>query len=200
MNLKYGNKNWRFKRDEASYPSETIKVKRLHPAAKLPQKSKPGDIGYDLFILEEDRSKRIENSITNVSGSGSKHPNYGDQELSLITCFYRTGIAVKPPNGYYFEIVPRSGFSKEPFWQSNSIGIIEDEYTGELLVTVKSVQMRPEFSGFKQTQPMNHELVNGNRYFQLIPRLKLPNFDVEEVAELEKTDRGDNGFGSSGLS
>lgn len=194
MEIKYGNRNWRFKREEISaLIQEPIKVKRLHKDAKLPKKSSPGDIGYDLFVLEEDISKRIEESLRITK----EDFHYGEEGLCLVTCFYRTGIAVKPPNGYYFEIVPRSGFSKEHFWQANSVGIIEDEYTGELLVAVKSIQMRPNFIGFKD-QPLDLNLEPGKRYFQLIPRLKLPNFDVQEVNELEETERGGNGFGSSG--
>lgn len=160
-----------------------IKVKKLNQEAILPRKSRDSDIGYDIYILSEDKEKRVVQKL--------------DGNIWAVTVFYRTGISVTPPNGYYFQLLPRSSFSKQVGWQANSIGIIEDEYTGEWIIPVKMlVHCGLEFNlSFYIDRLL---LAPGTRHFQMVPQLKLPNFQVLEVDELQETDRGASGFGSTG--
>lgn len=97
---------------------------------------------------------------------------------------YDTGIAVQPEKGYYCQIVPRSSLSKTGLWLANSVGTIDPNYTGELKVRFKWV-------------PGSKKYEVGDKIAQLVV-LPLPTVELEEVMELEQTDRGAAGFGSTG--
>jgi dUTP pyrophosphatase len=97
---------------------------------------------------------------------------------------YGTGIAVTPEKGYYCQVVPRSSVSKTGLWLANSIGIIDPDYTGEIKIRFKWV-------------PGTKRYNIGDKIAQLIV-LPLPQVELEEVNELQQTDRGSDGFGSTG--
>ena len=87
------------------------------------------------------------------------------------------------PHGYY--LYPRSSISKTPLRLANSIGIIDYDYTGELMAKVDNLKDE-EF-----------KITKGDQLFQLcLPSLQSPTYQV--VDELEETMRGSGGFGSSG--
>ena len=71
---------------------------------------------------------------------------------------------------------------------ANSIGIIDPNYRGELKAVVDNISNKVQ------------TLKQGERYFQLIfTKLTKPdNVEVINKDQLSKTDRGDNGFGSTG--
>ena len=52
---------------------------------------------------------------------------------------YDSYISVQPPEGYYFEIVPRSSISKLGYILTNSIGIIDPSYRGTLKVVLTKI-------------------------------------------------------------
>ena len=144
----------------AANPS--IKVLKKDSRAVIPTKAHPEDIGYDLTViaLEKKVSEKID--------------------------MYDTGLVVKPPPGYYIEIVPRSSFGKSGYVLPNSIGIIDPQYRGTLKVMVMRVdESVPHF-----------ELPY--RGFQLVLRRAEQNTKIEEVDSLDSTVRGEGGFGSSG--
>jgi dUTP pyrophosphatase len=87
---------------------------------------------------------------------------------------------------YGYHIYPRSSISKTKIRLANSVGIIDPNYRGNLIAAVDNISN--EIQVLKQ----------GERYFQLVfVRMdKLSN--VEIVEELSTTDRGTNGFGSTG--
>jgi len=98
-----------------------------------------------------------------------------------------TGVAVAIPDGYVGMVCPRSGLAaKNGLTVTNAPGIIDSGYRGELLVILQNTSNKP------------FNISNGDRIAQLVvvPALHL---DVTEVAELPEADRGDNGFGSTGL-
>lgn len=95
-----------------------------------------------------------------------------------------TGTAIQPPEGYYFDVVPRSSIYKKGLILANSIGIIDQSYRG----TIKAM-----FIKTPNCQPP----VIGERLLQLIPRENLL-VEFEEVSELDSSERGDKGFGSTG--
>lgn len=143
-------------------PKDSIKVKLLSENAVLPSKSRASDTGYDLTLISI--VKRV-------------HIDTGD------VVFYGTGVAVTPPRGYYFDLVPRSSMSKQGIMLANSVGIIDRTYRGEIIVPIKYV-------GGK-----NLELPA--KVVQLIPRA-ISHFDVEQVTSLDDTARSGGGFGSTG--
>lgn len=98
---------------------------------------------------------------------------------------YDTGISVCPPEGYYVEILPRSSISKTGWMLANSVGTVDPNYTGNLYIALA---------------PVNPDVPEIELPFckcQLIVR-KAEYVFFEQVDELEETDRGDGGFGSTG--
>ena len=95
-----------------------------------------------------------------------------------------TGVAIKLPPQTYGRIAPRSGLTVK-HGLTIGAGVIDKDYTGELKVILfnhdqKAFMVRP-----------------GYRIAQLIlERCETPN--VEVVEDLEETERGDEGFGSTG--
>lgn len=97
-----------------------------------------------------------------------------------------TGIALQIPKGYGGFVFPRSGLSyKKGISMANCVGVIDSDYTGEIKVVLHNI------SGHAYT-------VNpGDRIAQLV-FLPVATAELEEAEELETTERGDGGFGSTG--
>lgn len=87
---------------------ESLKVKKLHPEAKLPSKSRDSDEGYDLYCLED---------FEIASGETLK---------------VKTGIALGLPNDYWAKIEGRSGLASKGITIFG--GVIDTEYIGEIIV------------------------------------------------------------------
>ena len=108
------------------------------------------------------------------------------KKISEHVSLYDTGIKVIPPDGYYIEIVPRSSISKTGYMLANSVGTIDPDYTG----TLKIALIKVDTSMPDITIPF--------KLCQMILR-KAERSYLEEVFNLNKTIRGDGGFGSSDL-
>ena len=134
-----------------------IKIKRLTPTAKLPTKAHSTDAGYDLY-------------------ASSCHYDNG-----LIV--YGTGIAVEIPEGHVGLVFPRSSIANTHLALSNSVGVIDSGYRGEIKAKFRKGGTR----GY----------VVGDRIAQLII-MPYPEVVFEEVDELSDSDRGTGGSGSSG--
>lgn len=99
-----------------------------------------------------------------------------------------TGICVEIPEGFFGAVFARSGLAtKRGLRPANCVGVIDSDYRGELIVALHNDSTECETI---------HE---GDRIAQLVimPYLAV---DFEEVDELENTERGDGGFGSTGVS
>lgn len=99
---------------------------------------------------------------------------------------YGTGLAIKIPEGYVGLLYPRSSISKTPHLLCNSVGVIDSNYTGEIKLRFKTL-----------TDKEHLEYCVGDRIGQLII-IPYPKIQFIETLELEKTNRGSQGFGSSG--
>jgi len=97
---------------------------------------------------------------------------------------YDTGISVSVPEGYYTEIVSRSSIVKTGWMLANGVGIIDPDYTGSLKICLI------------QIDPKAEELELPFKVCQLLIR-KAEYATFVEVETLEKTIRGDGGFGST---
>lgn len=95
------------------------------------------------------------------------------------------GIAVEIPKGYMGVLVPRSSMSKTPLRCANSVGIIDEDYRGELSIVYENVSCK------------DYEVARGDRIAQLII-VPIAIVDVEEAQTLSETERGDGGYGSTG--
>lgn len=100
---------------------------------------------------------------------------------------YGTGLAVEIPEGYVGLIFPRSSVSKMDLVQANSVGIIDSGYRGELLVR------------FKTTRDFPMKTFNVGERVAQIMILPYPNINFVEVDELSDSERGEGGFGSTGV-
>ena len=98
-------------------------------------------------------------------------------------CLVNLGFAMELPKGYEAVIRPRSGLSKECI--DVAIGTIDWDYRGE----VKACLINNTIG----TRTIN----NGERICQIAIR-KVPEIELEVVSELSETNRGENGFGSTG--
>lgn len=98
-----------------------------------------------------------------------------------------TGIAIELPLGYAALILPRSGNAiKKGLSLVNTPGLIDSNYRGELKVI--AINLDPK-------EPI--EIRQGDRIAQLIT-IKVEDVSFNEVDSLDETNRGADGFGSSG--
>lgn len=98
-----------------------------------------------------------------------------------------TGIAIElPSNGYVALICARSGMAfKKGVCLANGIGVVDSDYRGEILVAVLNSGSEPQ------------TIEPGDRIAQLmIMPVTVPEY--VEVNELDETERGSGGFGSTG--
>ena len=104
------------------------------------------------------------------------------------TTLIKMGIACEMTDDYLptsYMLVPRSSISKTPLRMSNSIGIIDAGYRGEIMAAVDN------------TDDEDYMVTPGQRLFQIVHPTLYP-IGVEVVDELSDTYRGDGGFGSTG--
>ena len=103
-----------------------------------------------------------------------------------LSIMIRTGVHIQLPEGWMAMIVPRSSIGvKTGLRLSNSVGIIDQSYLGQLGVIYDNISDEP------------YTINAGDRIAQL---LIFPSYQFKTniVGKLEDTDRGENGFGSSG--
>ena len=85
-----------------------VKIKKVHPDARIPKYAKPGDAGMDVVAVgKEVTEKYVE---------------------------YQTGLALEIPDGYVCLIFPRSSISKKDLTLCNSVGVLDSGYRGELIL------------------------------------------------------------------
>lgn len=138
-----------------------IKIKKFHRNAIIPTYAKPGDAGLDLYI-----TTIISNTTFDVT--------------------YSFGIGVEIPDGYVGLIFPRSSVRNTDLILSNSVGVIDSGYRGEIQAT------------FKKTTGLDSiKYYVGDKVAQMII-IPYPKIEFEEVEDLSESERGTGGFGSSG--
>lgn len=151
-----------------------VKFKKLHPQAVVPKYAKPGDAGLDLTAT----------GITSTEGK----------------IIYNTGLAVEIPEGYVGLIFPRSSIHKKSLRLTNCVGVVDSGYRGEIKFVfdaptmVRSSFMSPDF---EECIYYGNPYKVGDRIGQLII-MPFPQILTEEVEELSETERGAEGFGSTG--
>lgn len=97
-----------------------------------------------------------------------------------------TGLSMAPPEGYFVGVYARSGLSsKEGLRPANCVGVCDEDYRGEYIVAVHNDS---------ETERI---IRHGDRIAQLILQ-KRYDMDFVEVDELDVTERGAGGFGSTG--
>jgi dUTP pyrophosphatase len=141
-----------------------VNIKKVHPNVVIPSYAKSGDAGMDLVA-------------TTIIG----------ETLGSIT--YGLGIALEIPEGFVGLVFPRSSIRKTNLQLSNSVGVIDSGYRGELQATFNKIQ------GIDNVERENYKV--GDRVCQIII-IPHPPIEFNEVNELSNTERGEGGFGSTG--
>jgi dUTP pyrophosphatase len=150
-------------------PVIALKFVKLHPDAHLPRRWSNGAVGFDLhaYVKTEQGkpTKRVvgPNSTINIS----------------------TGLRIEIPLSHFGMVVPRSGLGRHSLSVTNSPGIIDPDYRGELCVLV--------YNG----SYVNHWIEHETRIAQLVI-VPVTHVTINEVKALSTTERGEEGFGSTG--
>lgn len=148
-----------------------IKFKKHHKDAVKPKHAFESDAGYDLVA--------IDNGIVT-----EHYTSTANEDNDILYIEYDTGISIEPPKGYHVEIYPRSSISKTGLMLANSIGLIDYQYRGTLRCR------------FKVINPKHPRYKKGDKIAQLVVK-KTTYATFTEVDELNDTDRGSDGFGST---
>jgi dUTP pyrophosphatase len=151
-----------------------VKIKKLKPNAVIPTYAKDGDAGMDLVATEI--LKDTPEQIT-----------------------YGMGIALEIPKGFVGLVFPRSSIRKTGLQLSNSVGVIDSGYRGEIQATFNKV-----FGSERMYDEMKVKEIQPNEYYKVGDRIAQimiiphPDIQFEEADELSDTERGEGGFGSTG--
>ena len=137
-----------------------VRIKKLNPNAVIPKYAKDNDAGLDLVA-------------TTI------------KENTTFQITYGLGIALEIPDGFVGLIFPRSSIRNTELILSNSVGVVDAGYRGELQAT---------FNKSNGLDSIAYKV--GDRVCQLII-IPHPIIELEEVSELTNTERGDGGFGST---
>jgi dUTP pyrophosphatase len=138
-----------------------VKIKKLNQYAVIPKYAKDGDAGLDLVA-----TSKLSNTSFQIS--------------------YGTGLAMEIPKGFVGLVFPRSSIRNTELQLSNSVGVIDSGYRGELQATFNKTR------GFGS---IAYDI--GDKIAQIII-IPYPPIEFEEVEELNNTERGEGGFGSTG--
>ena len=165
-----------------------IKAKRLSDTAKLPTYGSEKAACCDLYC-----DLRVNKCIELNPNADYKHMEVDSDEFPHLfiaphsTVKIPTGWAFQPPDGYAGFIYARSGISaKQGLRPANCLGICDEDYSGEYIVALHN-----DTDDFQKIN-------NCDRIAQLEFR-PYEQAEFELVDELDETERGGGGFGSSGV-
>jgi dUTP pyrophosphatase len=138
-----------------------VKIKKIHSDAIIPKYAKKSDAGLDL----------VATSI---------------KENTTFQITYGLGIALEIPEGFVGLVFPRSSIRNTELTLSNSVGVIDSGYRGELQAT---------FNKNNGLDSISYKVGERVCQIMIIPH---PPIEFEEADELSDSERGVGGFGSSG--
>jgi dUTP pyrophosphatase len=151
-----------------------VRIKKINPLAEIPTYAKDGDAGMDVIA-----TSIISDTPTQIT--------------------YGLGIALEIPNGFVGLVFPRSSIRKTGLQLSNSVGVIDSGYRGELQATFNKL-----FGGEAMYDEMKVKEIQPNDFYKVGDRvaqimiIPYPPIEFDEVNELSDTERGEGGFGSTG--
>lgn len=161
----------------------SIEFKRVNQDAPIPTKAHKSDAAYDLCAMED---------VTLMPG-----------EWKMVG----SGIATAIPAGFCGKVYPRSGLGCKGLVLKNTVGVIDSAYRGEIMLPLMNnnpTLVWADFGGPTKDEgwmPNVGDIIHvhkGDRVAQLCIEL-VPDTTLVEVEELDSTDRGEGGFGSSGV-
>ena len=170
-----------------------VKVKKLHPDAVIPKKAYPSDFCYDVVAVTEEEiapnvwkyglglAFQIERNHEIIANSACHAKMENGANIFLDTTI---DMRLSPIN-LSIDFRPRSSIYKTGMVLSNCEGTIDEGYINEVSAV------------FYHVLPSMPRYRKGDRIGQIKIGLTFP-IDFVEVEELDETDRGMNGYGSSG--
>jgi dUTP pyrophosphatase len=161
-----------------------IRLQKTHEDAVLPNNGTPLAACFDLYALEDVWFK--------------------PGEIKVV----KTGWKLECPEGYRANVYVRSSTPlKKGFILANGVGIIDEDYRGELGVLLMNCKVKSYIEQPVQDEPfievgsfVSNQIFKGDRIAQLeiVPSLPAGTFELEVVNDLSSTKRGEGGFGSTG--
>ena len=141
------------------------------------------DSGFDLYIPSDISPDKSDTSIL--------------VDLNVKCAVYKVfkNSSVIEPSAYY--LYPRSSISKTKFRLANSVGIIDSGYRGNLKIALDINRIAIHSAGISYCETPPH-LKKGSRLVQICMPDLSSDFEVEIVDDLDETERGEGGFGSTG--
>lgn len=147
-----------------------VKFKKLTETAIIPEYKSDEAAGMDLFA---DMDAELKSPL--------------DENPNLTMCLIKTGIAIELPKGYEAQVRPRSGLAaKYGITVLNTPGTIDSDYRGDLGVIL--------INHGAQTFKVN----KGDRIAQLVIA-PVSRAEMVEMEDLNESNRGTGGFGSTGV-
>ena len=148
-----------------------LRIKRIRSNAIMPEYKSAEAAGMDVAACIDDESDGSHSQL--LMGPG---------DIAMIP----TGLVLDIPPGHEVQVRPRSGMAiKHGITVVNSPGTIDSDYRGEVMV------------GLINHSQERFVIDHGMRIAQLVLS-KVERMDVEEVVEVSDTERGADGFGSTG--
>ncbi|GMK47623.1 deoxyuridine 5'-triphosphate nucleotidohydrolase [Paenibacillus glycanilyticus] len=165
-----------------------VNIRKVRSTATVPTYATVGAAGFDLYAAE------------NVTVSPGQ------------TVLVPLGLQFEIPEGYEMQIRPRSGVTLNTKLRvANSPGTVDSDYTGEVSVILQNVGAAEgiglpallidgtDYAGMPNTIYPLYYIRTGDRIAQgVIAPVSRVSF-VETDEELTQTERGENGFGSTGI-
>lgn len=148
-----------------------VKFKKLSPDAVIPRYAHDTDAGLDLTATRCDF----------------------DEEGNVV---YHTDLAVEIPEGHVGLLFPRSSISRQEVCLTNSVGVIDSGYRGEIIAKFKPSTVFDD-GGYAHTKLIPKVYKPGERVVQLII-MPYPHIEPQESLQLSDTPRGTGSYGSTG--
>jgi len=150
-----------------------VKIKKLTENAVIPKYALEGDAGLDLVAT----SKGYDKNGNTV---------------------YGTGLAFSIPKGYVGLLFPRSSNAKTDLRLTNSVGVLDSNYRGEVTFKFRNDNYSGNENGFiSGIIAFNNEHEIGDRIGQMVI-LPYPEIEFIETEDLGETNRGEGSYGSTG--
>ena len=169
---------------------------------ELPQYATSGSAGMDLRAdLSNLNSKNwneklkymgnvsvdFDTETTVLEGEEAVHPVIGLHLMSHSRVIIPTNLFIQLPEGYEAQIRPRSGLSfKTGVSIANSPGTIDSDFTGEIGIICSNLTPSPIY------------IKHGDRICQMVVS-KFEQIEWESVKQISETERGEGGFGHTGV-
>lgn len=138
-----------------------LKIKLLNENARLPAYQSGQAGGLDLVATSKE----------------------WDEVNGVLT--FGTGLAIQLPRGTMGLLMPRSSIYKTGLTMCNGIGLLDSDYSGEVMFKFYVGRAKSNFS-------------IGDRIGQLVV-IPIPYMNIQVVSELTSTERNEGGFGSTGV-